>query len=61
MHEWQTGIMTPSIDKGSKYTYLGESTIYDTGHMGLVPESREMKNVYKMIEGFAGGQPEVLL
>ena len=49
MYEWQTGNKTPSIDKGSKLTYLGESTTYDTGQMGLVPESRETKNVYKMI------------
>ena len=49
MYEWQAGTKTPSIDKGGKLTYLGESTTYDTGHMGLVPESRETKNVYKMI------------
>ena len=49
MYEWQTGTKITSMDKGSTLTYLGESTIYDTGHMGLVPESRETKTVYKMI------------
>ena len=49
MYEWQTGNKTPSTDKGSKLTYLGESTTYDTEQMGLVSESRETKNVLKMI------------
>ena len=49
MYEWKAGTITPSIDKGSKLTYLGESTTYDTGQMDLVSESRETKNVYKMI------------
>ena len=37
------------MDKGSKLTYLGESTTYDTEQMGLVSESRETKNVLTMI------------
>ena len=49
MYEWQTGTKISSMDKGSKLTYLGESTTYDTGQMGLVSESRETKNVYEMI------------
>ena len=49
MYEWQTGTKITSMDKGSKLTYLGESTTYDTGQMGLVSESRETKKVYKMI------------
>ena len=49
MYEWQTGNKISSMDKGSKLTYLGESTIYDTEQMGLVSESRETKNVLKMI------------
>ena len=43
MYEWQTGTKITSMDKGSKLTYLGESTTYDTGQMGLVSESRETK------------------
>ena len=43
MYEWQTGTKISSMDKGSKLTYLGESTTYDTGQMGLVSESRETK------------------
>ena len=49
MYEWQTGIKISSMDKGSKLTYLGESTTYGTEQMGLVSESRETKNVLKMI------------
>ena len=49
MYEWQTGTKISSMDKGSKLTYLGESTTYDTGQMGLVSESRETKNVLTMI------------
>ena len=49
MYEWQTGTKISSMDKGSKLTYLGESTTYDTERMGLVSESRETKNVLKMI------------
>ena len=49
MYEWQTGTKISSMDKGSTLTYLGESTTYDTGQMGLVSESRETKNVLKMI------------
>ena len=43
MYEWQTGIKISSMDKGSKLTYLEESTTYDTEQMGLVSESRETK------------------
>ena len=43
MYEWQTGTKISSMDKGSKLTYLGESTTYDTEQMGLVSESRETK------------------
>ena len=49
MYEWQTGTKISSMDKGSKLTYLEESTTYDTEQMGLVSESRETKNVLKMI------------
>ena len=43
MYEWQTGTKISSMDKGSKLTYLEESTTHDTGQMGLVSESRETK------------------
>ena len=43
MYEWQTGTKISSMDKGSKLTYLEESTTYDTEQMGLVSESRETK------------------
>ena len=43
MYEWQTGIKISSMDKGSKLTYLEESTTYDIEQMGLVSESRETK------------------
>ena len=43
MYEWQTGTKIPSMDKGSKLTYLEESTTYDIEQMGLVSESRETK------------------
>ena len=49
MYEWQNGIKISSMDKGSKLTYLEESTTHDTGQMGLVSESRETKNVLTMI------------
>ena len=49
MYEWQTGTKISSMDTGSKLTYLEESTTHDTGQMGLVSESRETKNVLKMI------------
>ena len=49
MYEWQTGTKISSMDKGSKLTYLEESTTYDTERMGLVSESRETKNALKMI------------
>ena len=49
MYEWQTGTKISSMHKGSKLTYLEESTTYDTERMGLVSESRETKNVLKMI------------
>ena len=49
MYEWQTGTKISSMDKGSKLTYLEESTTYDTEQMGLVSESRETKNVLTMI------------
>ena len=49
MYEWQTGTKITSMDKGSTLTYLEESTTYDTEQMGLVSESRETKNVLKMI------------
>ena len=41
MYEWQTGTKISSMDKGSKLTYLEESTTYDIEQMGLVSESRE--------------------
>ena len=43
MYEWQTGTKITSMDKGSKLTYLEESTTYDIEQMGLVSESRETK------------------
>ena len=43
MYEWQTGTKISSMDKGSKLTYLEESTTYDTEQMGLVLESWETK------------------
>ncbi len=49
MYEWQTGTKILSMDKGSELTYLEESTPHDTEQMGLVSESRETKNVLKMI------------
>ena len=49
MYEWQTGTKISSMDKGSKLTYLEESTTYDTEQTGLVSESRETKNVLTMI------------
>ena len=49
MYEWQTGTKISSMDKGSELTYLEESTTYDTEQTGLVSESRETKNVLKMI------------
>ena len=49
MYEWQTGTKISSMDKGSELTYLEESTTHDTEQMGLVSESRETKNVLKMI------------
>ena len=49
MYEWQTGTKISSMDKGSKLTYLEESTTYDTEQTGLVSESRETKNVLKTI------------
>ena len=49
MYEWQTGTKISSMGKGSKLTYLEESTTHDTEQMGLVSESRETKNVLKMI------------
>ena len=49
MYEWQTGTKISSMDKGSELTYLEESTPHDTEQMGLVSESRETKNVWKMI------------
>ena len=43
-HVWvATGTKISSMDKGSKLTYLEESTTYDTEQMGLVSESRETK------------------
>ena len=46
MYEWQTGTKISSMDKGSKLTYLEESTTHDIEQMGLVSES---KNVLTMI------------
>ena len=43
MYEWQTGTKISSMEKGSKLTYLEESTTYDIEQMGLVSESRETK------------------
>ena len=43
MYEWQTGTKISSMDKGSKLTYLEESTTHDIEQMGLVSESRETK------------------